>query len=135
MKNRLCYAVSNDKILLDFHINGYPMGSILEVNQYTAEKLFPLDVAASAVCPEPIEKLELICNGEVIYTKLLRENKTDMDFYLSIDKLSTPYRIDNSSGRHLVNCSRYYYIRITQGNGCMAWSSPIWIDFKPEYGE
>jgi len=130
MNSRACYAVANDRIMLDFHINGFPMGSIISVDQYTIDKLFPLDVAASVICTEPFEKLELICNGEVIFTKTHRENKTEADFYLSIDKYDSPDRIKNTYGVHTVNCSRYYYIRVTQHGGSMAWSSPIWIEYR-----
>lgn len=130
MKRRACYAVANDRIMLDFHINGFPMGSIININQYTIDKLFPLEVAVSVICTESFEKLELICNGEVIFTKTHRENKTEADFYLNIDKYDSPDRIRNTYGVHTVNCSRYYYIRVTQLGGSIAWSSPIWIDYR-----
>ena len=131
LKNRLCYAVANDKIKLDFHINGYPMGSIIKANQYSIDKLFPLHIAASTICEKPILKMELIQNGEVVYEKTHREAKNEMDLFVEYDKLMTPSRITNPWNGHLVNFSRYYYIRVTQVDGCMAWSSPIWIEFVP----
>ena len=131
MKNRHCYAISNDKISLDFHLNGYPMGSIIKVNQYEVDKLFPIQIAASTICENPILKMELVQNGEVVYEKTFREAKIEMDLFIEYDKLMTPARITNSHQSHLSNNSRYYYIRVTQMDGCMAWSSPIWIDIIP----
>ena len=133
MKSRFCYACSNDLILLDFHINGYPMGSILKVNQYSIDKLYPIHIAASAVCPEPVDKIELIQNGEVVYTKNHRTGKNEIDLYLSYEKFETPKGGRKNAGHHTVNISRYYYVRVTQSDGSIAWSSPIWIDFEFSY--
>ncbi len=130
MKDRSCYAVANDRIMLDFHINGYPMGSRLTFNQFTVDKLFPLNVAASVVCPDAVDRLELVANGEVICSKNHRECKTEIDFFHRIRKMESPGGRHNTGASHDVNFSRCYYIRAVQKNGCIAWSSPIWLDFE-----
>jgi len=130
LKGRLCYATSGDRILLDFHVNGFPTGSVLPVNPYSIDRLFPLSLSASAVCPTPVERMELICNGEVIYTTTHRAGrKAEMNLKLTIGKLATPAGRVNNLDQQLVNHSRYYYVRVVQNDGGMAWSSPIWIDF------
>jgi len=132
MRERLCYATSGDRIMLQFSINGFPMGTVLTVNPYSIDKLFPLEVAASAVCPAPVDRLELVSNGEVIYTTSQRTAaaKNEIRLNLSIKKLSTPNRRTNELDQQLVNHSRYYYARIVQSDGGTAWSSPIWVDFE-----
>ena len=130
LKQRMCYATAGDKILLDFHINGLPMGSVLKVNQYSINKLFPIHIAASAVCPEPFKEVEIICNGEMIYSHTHRDRKNEFDMRVTYEKFMTPSRISEEKKQHLVNVSRYYYLRVTQADGGIAWSSPIWIDYE-----
>ena len=55
-----------------------------------------------------------------------------MDLRLSIEKLSTPAGQTNALNQQLVNHSRYYYVRVVQNDGGMAWSSPIWVDYQFE---
>jgi len=129
MAQRLCYATAGDKIFLDFHINGFPMGSVLRVNQYSVNKLFPIHIALSAVCPTPFKRVEVICNGEVIYSHTQRDRKSEVDLHLCFEKSATPARIEAGRETHLVNLSRYYYVRVVQHDGGIAWSSPIWIDY------
>ncbi|MCL2814928.1 MAG: CehA/McbA family metallohydrolase [Oscillospiraceae bacterium] len=133
IKNRMCYATSGDRILIDFHINGFPMGTVLKVNQYTIEQLFPIHAAASAITPSPAEKIELVQNGVSIYEKSTREAKCCFDMALDYGRLMSPDRMDASDQIHTANNSRYYYIRVTQKDGGIAWSSPIFIDYKQEY--
>ncbi|MCL2817871.1 MAG: CehA/McbA family metallohydrolase [Clostridiales bacterium] len=130
LKKRLCYATSGDKILLDFHINGYPMGSVIKINQYTIEQFFPIHIAASAIAPDTVRKIELIQNGSVVHEKSVCEGKRMFDLALDYDRLMSPDRFDNSRASTTANLSRYYYIRVTQTDGGAAWSSPIFIDYK-----
>ena len=133
LRNRLCYATSGDRIFLDFRVNGFPTGSVLEVNPYSIDKLFPLEIAASAVCFGPAARLELVCNGEVIHTSQARSGaaKNRMQLRRSIQKLETPGGRVNALDQQLVNHSRYYYVRAVQSDGGLAWSSPVWIDYLP----
>ena len=132
IRSRMCYATSGSKILLDFHINGYPMGTVLNVNQYTIEQLFPIHVAASVITETPAEKIELIQNGTAVYEKTTREADRCFDMALDYNRLMSPDRLDASNLIHSSNNSRYYYIRITQKDGGTAWSSPIFIDYMQE---
>jgi hypothetical protein len=45
----------------------------------------------------------------------------------------TPDRIEEGRMSHLVNVSRWYYLRVIQQDGAMAWSSPIWIDYEYQW--
>lgn len=133
MKQRLCYAVAHQSILLEFTVNGFPMGSVIKVNQYNLEKLFPLRIAGSCVGTGPVEKLEVVSNGEVLYTTRNWEKLTDAYVYVELEKLMTPERLVNKAGVHQVNCRRYFYLRVTQRDGTEAWSSPVFLDYKPEW--
>jgi hypothetical protein len=130
MADRRCYATSGDRILVDFWLNGFPMGSVLEVNQYTINKLFPISIACSAVCPHPFKLVEVISNGEVVCASDWVECRTEINLHLAFDKLQAPSRQAGHPRTHQSNISRYYYVRVTQQDGAIAWSSPIWIDYR-----
>jgi len=130
MLARRCYATSGDRILIDFYLNGFPMGSIFNVNQYSINRLFPINLSASVVCPERLRSIEVISNGEIVYDCDLVECRTETDMFLSYEKLQTPSLREGSPRSHLANNSRYYYLRVTQQDDGMAWSSPVWIDYR-----
>ncbi len=131
MKNKLCYACSFDKLHLEFEVNGFAMGRSLQANQYSIDRLFPLVLSGRCLAPKPLEKLEVISGGRVIYTQHNRRTKCEMAFKVAFDKQMTPDHRSAPDDQHLVNCSRYYYLRATMQNGSQAWSSPVFVDFKP----
>jgi hypothetical protein len=131
LKARLCYATSGPRIRLDFHVNGFPMGSVVPFNAYSVDKVFPLQITARAVGTAPVDRIELIGNGELLCATEPEDEDAPCEAALqtSIEKLSTPAGRSNRWNQHLVNHSRYYYVRVVQADGAMAWSSPVWLDF------
>lgn len=132
LRNRLCYATSSVPILLDFSVNCFPMGSVLAVNQYNSDKFFPIRIRAEAVGTAPLERLEIIANGAVIATQLGRLEKNRMVLEFSLDRLATRTRV-NTYRQHVNGHDRYYYARVTQSDGHRAWSSPIFVDYRPDW--
>lgn len=61
LKSRRCYGTSGPRILLDFQVNGHPMGSEFEAAQ-------PVSVVATAVGTDALESIELYAGQEVINT-------------------------------------------------------------------
>jgi hypothetical protein len=59
--NRRVYAVTGDRIILDFRINGAPMGSI-------TKSTGPRKVEVSVTCSDALDRIELLRNGRVITT-------------------------------------------------------------------
>lgn len=107
--DRRCYATSGERILVFFTVNGFPMGSEL--------KLSPKDqrqVSFRAIGTGSIKKVELLRNNEVIKT-----------WDGAGDDMSGTLSVTDESGR-----GEWYYIRITQADTQMAWSSPVWVDKK-----
>ena len=68
-------------------------------------------ITASICGTAPLEKIEIVKNGEIIHTRHPGELDCELIF---IDE--TP-----------VTPGTYYYIKIVQTDEEMAWSSPIWI--------
>lgn len=100
---RNVYATTGARILLSFSANETPMG------QSTVLDGFPrinIEAHGTAV----IEKVDLISGGEVIHT-----------FYPEALDFTTAFIDGEFSGQD------YYYIRLVQADGEMAWSSPVWV--------
>jgi hypothetical protein len=107
---RRTYASTGDRILLDFGVSGRPMGSIVQRSRPGSRRL-QLLVAGTA----PLAQVEVLKNNEVLAsfapgTFTLRATVTD-----------------KKAGHSPVE---WYYVRIRQADGEMAWSSPIWFEGK-----
>jgi hypothetical protein len=111
LKRRQVYATSGPKIILNFRVGDAPMGS--EVVWPSSKG--PVPIALRAVCCDIIETVEIIRNGEVLF----REPGESVIAYLLLED---PHPPANTS---------WYYARVVQKNGQMAWSSPVWVD-RPE---
>jgi len=139
LKNRCVYATTGVKIILDFWMNGYPMGTELKVNQYEIENFFPLSFAIDIEGTNTIAKIELLCNNQIIRSSTnALSSHIKMGFTVdarkSIDRLvgHDPRHVQPLSLSSFVNAySMYFYTRVTQIDGHMAWSSPIWLTFIP----
>ena len=106
IRARRAYAAT-DNILVDFQINGHFMGEAFETRQRPK-------LEAKIVGTGPIRKVEVIKNNTYVHTQ--RGQGAELAFsYLDNDV---------SKGE------AYYYIRVEQENGELAWASPIWVTYK-----
>ncbi len=82
-----------------------------------------LNETADPVRAELIEKIEIFRNGELLHT--LNPNVLHLDF-----TFDDPQMIDQValSAPEEAPSFVYYYIRVFQKDGHIAWSSPIWVD-------
>ena len=75
----------------------------------------------------PLKKVELIRNGEVIQT--FRSETNFLDFaYDDMGELAKSSLKAPDTGTLFA----FYYLRVIQADGHMAWSSPIWVDCMPK---
>ncbi|MFQ6617557.1 MAG: DUF3604 domain-containing protein, partial [Fidelibacterota bacterium] len=107
--SRRAYATSGERIMLNFSINGHWMGEIFESSQY----------------PE-IEVL-VRGTGKIRYVTLIRNNADLLKF--GGDSFGGQWARFTYIDEEISYGRWYYYIRVVQENGEMAWSSPIWIDY------
>ena len=100
IKTRRCYATSGAHILLDFRVNDQPMGS--ELPDCAA-----FDTATEVVGTSSVEKIELVGPEGVLAHQ--QGDGDQMVFHARLE--ATPY----------------VYARVTQTDGEMAWSSPVFF--------
>ena len=112
LRHRRNYAVSNAKIILDFKINGHPMGEDIAVEGKPR-------IQAGIRGTDNIAEAAIIRDGKVLHTFKSPANLLRFDY------------MDQSFKER-----SYYYLRVTQadkdkhGNPSYAWSSPIWVKEK-----
>jgi hypothetical protein len=106
LKKRQCYATSGAKIGLDFRVNNMPMGSII-----------PLRL--------PLEFYVHILGTYEIHEIRIRAQKRDIFIYDGQGKREIEL---DFSLKELASSWDYFYLRVIQKDGEMAWSSPIWVE-------
>lgn len=120
--SRRCYATTGERILLWFAVNGHLMGEEIDLN--TEQHLSHCrNIQIKVVGTRNVQKVELVRNNAVVHTFTGNRGEgefTYQDKSLFSQVAFSPPRV---SGENVV----YYYARITQTDGSMAWSSPVWI--------
>jgi len=158
VKDRRCYATTGARIGLDFRLNQRLMGRELVVTPYQAEALYPLVLYVSVAPTAPIEKIEIIESNQVIYTYTFTTGGGHPGYHSEmleplskkngLERISFWYVIEHPRktwvpfGTHQAglplrqqNWDRYFYVRVSQADGHMAWSSPVWITVVPREDE
>lgn len=122
--NRHCYATTGERIVLGLDLAGKPMGSEIDAAQKPGLHVNRhLSGYVAGTCQ--LAKVELIRNGKVLTTFTPKSHFLDFE-YDDLEPLSDVV-IDAEDGAPPFV---FYYLRVTQVNGHMAWSSPIWVDYK-----
>lgn len=123
LMNRSCYATTGERIILGFTIAGAPIGSELSTKSKPGLALnrhITGFVAGTAV----VSSIEIIRNGIVHH--VIKPNKESFEFtYDDSEHLSKIALASPDDRPSFV----YYYLRVIQEDGHIAWASPIWIDY------
>ncbi len=123
--NRHCYATTGERMVIGFHIADAMMGDELHTGTKQGLKV-NRHISGYVAGTKRIVKFEIIRNGKVIETL---ESK-DYWLHFAYDDMTPLEKV-------VVNAKDgkppfvYYYIRVTQEDGHMGWSSPIWVDLVP----
>lgn len=123
--NRSCYATTGERIILGFNLAGIAMGK----ETSTAEKqglVVNRHLSGYVAGTTQLDSIEIIRNGKVI--KTFEPTDYHMDF--TYDDM-TPLEKVCIDAKDKKPPFVYYYIRVTQKDGHIAWSSPIWVDYIP----
>jgi len=107
LRRRQVYGTSGPKIILNFRVGDSPMGSEIKWDSSKG----PLPIALRAFACDDIASIEVIRNGEKVFSQ-----KGDGVFAEVLIEDPEPPRGDS-----------WYYARVVQNDGAMAWSSPVWV--------
>lgn len=105
MRDRRVYSTEDENLQLDFKINGNLMGTILEE---TEELNFEVEIKDPDTS-EKSAKVEIVANGgKVVKTMNMTSSSQKFNFTMPSDY-------------------SYYFVKVTQADGQIAVSSPIWV--------
>lgn len=119
--HRACYATTGERIIVGVYLAGKRMGSELDTEKKPG-LLVNRHISGYIAGTKPLSSVEIIRNGKVLHTIAAKDYFIDIaydDMVPLEDVVITPKK-----GHPFV----YYYLRVTQEDGHMAWSSPIWVD-------
>ncbi|SCI49818.1 Protein of uncharacterised function (DUF3604) [uncultured Flavonifractor sp.] len=102
--NRLTYGTTGARILVSLKINGAPMGSEVKTLGDT-----PVTIEGS------------VLGTDTVTVELLRDNHVIKSW--ACDGNTCDFSLEDSA-----ESGACYYLRVTQKDEHMAWSSPIWVD-------
>lgn len=109
LKARRCYALSGARIYIDFRINDSLMGSEIKADCSTERRVYFFVRGETA-----LKTLTVIKNGRDYMVFHINDESSDYE------ELFFDYPTDRKTD--------YYYLRVEQMDGRMAWTSPIWVD-------
>ncbi len=105
---RRCYGTTGARIILEFELNGAPMGAEVSLAGDAPRALW---VRAEGTAP--VREVSIVKNGAAVNA-------------IGGNGESFEARWTDPAGRE--RAADYYYVRLVQEDGEMAWSSPIWVD-------
>lgn len=123
--NRRCYATTGERIVVDFRLNGHPMGSELNLADHPGlaqERRLSVTVYGTSA----IKSVEIVRNNKDLYTVA---PETD-DLCFEWTDTEALCEVSLPANKHSRVPFTFYYVRVTQTNNQMAWASPIWISLQ-----
>jgi hypothetical protein len=104
---RRTYGTSGQRILLSFKVNGHWMGEDIALGASDPRRL-----VANVVGTAPVSTVTVVKNNEDVHTWDNPDHGVDLVWE------------DDSEA----STGDFYYVRVTQEDEEMAWSSPVWLD-------
>lgn len=120
--NRHCYATTGERIIVGLSIAGLPMGSEISTEKKPG-LVINRHIVGYVAGTGPLKSVTLIRNAKALKTYTPKGNNLDFEY----DDMA-PLK------DHVINTKDgkppfvFYYLRVVQEDGHIAWSSPIWID-------
>jgi len=105
---------ATDNIVLDVRAGDHLMG-----DEFTSSE--PVRLRVRAIGTGPIRRIVVIKNNGYVYETAPRAREVDFTW----QDVNTP-----AEPRQAPSSLHYYYVRLEQEDGQLAWSSPIWVRYQ-----
>ncbi len=112
IRARRAYAAT-DNIIMDVRYFGSD-GEHLMGEEFVSST--PLRIKAMIVGTDTIARIDVIKDEKVVYQVSPQQSRVDFEFL---------------EGADLGSETSYYYLRVLQQDGELAWASPVWVDYSP----
>ena len=111
IRARRAYAAT-DNIIMDVRYFGSD-GEHLMGEEFASST--PLRIKATIIGTDTIKRIDLIKDEKVIYQVSPQQSQVDFEFLEGAEPGSE---------------TSYYYLRVLQQDGELAWASPVWVDYR-----
>jgi hypothetical protein len=127
LRERRCYSTTGARIVMNVEMAGHEMGRLVEVRPDDTDLIRERRISVLIHGTDVVEKIEVIRNNTEVCT--YRGESSSVSFNWSdrqdLNRIALPRSMRGGS----LTC--YYFVRVTQADGQMAWSSPIWFLLRP----
>lgn len=118
--DRRCYATTSRRILLDVAMGEHPMGSDLSAEE-SAPFAHERSIAIHAIAHEEIERIDIVRNNRTVEEVEITAEQETLTYTDPMPLAEVPPVSDEAPD------VVFYYVRVIESDGNMAWSSPIWL--------
>jgi len=122
--NRRCYGTTGARIILFFKVNDFMMG-----REELIEEKSPLQskrrISIKVYGTERLKAVEIIRNNRKVHTFAPEDEYAELEWEDDEFLPSVNFPAADTPGPFT-----YYYVRVSQQDGEMAWSSPVWLTGK-----
>jgi hypothetical protein len=122
LRNRRCYATTGARIILRFEVEGYAMGSEVDLGGPDDPLIKGRAIAVKAYGSSRISRIDVVRNNADICS--YRGDNEIVQFRWVDAQDLTRISVPRPASKHPLT---YYYVRVLQEDGEMAWSSPVWL--------
>jgi hypothetical protein len=119
---RNCYGTTGARMIVDFSLNGAAMGSELRLTDHP-ELLDRRRLSVTVHGTARVEKVEVVRNNEDVFT--YEGDAEDESFEWEDMEPFDDIALPPAPQWDTPFC--FYYLRVTQTDGEMAWVSPVWV--------
>lgn len=124
MRNRRTVATTGARMLLTYKLNGSPLGSELSLKEapaMSAARTLVVEFHGTA----PVSQVDIIRNNKVVHSQ---PGNGQMDLSVTWQDAEPIETTWMPAAKFCAHPFTFYYVRVTQADGEVAWASPVWID-------
>ena len=123
LRERNCYATTGPRIVLRMEVSGHGMGQRVEVGAADRETMAERHVTVTAHGTDRVDRIEIVRNNGEVCT--YRGDSADVTFAWTDRQDLGSISLPRAMGGGALTC--YYFARVIQDDGEIAWTSPVWF--------
>jgi hypothetical protein len=124
LRSRRTVATTGSRMLLSYKLNGHPLGSELSLKDHPA-LISARNLAVDFHGTAPVAQVDVIRNNRVVHSC---PGNGQVDLSIAWQDSEPIAKTWMPAAKFCSHPFTFYYVRVSQSDGEIAWASPIWID-------